>query len=96
MPPDDSARPLARALLSVFDKTGLVELGRGLSQLGVELVASGGTAAALRDEGLEVIEVQALTGTPSTSTVQVPQTCMSQERLAPVRRRSSRRTSSRS
>jgi phosphoribosylaminoimidazolecarboxamide formyltransferase/IMP cyclohydrolase len=64
MPPDDSARPLARALLSVFDKTGLVELGRGLSQLGVELVASGGTAAALRDEGLEVIEVQALTGSP--------------------------------
>jgi phosphoribosylaminoimidazolecarboxamide formyltransferase/IMP cyclohydrolase len=48
----------------VFDKTGLVELGRGLSQLGVELVASGGTAAALRDEGLEVIEVQALTGSP--------------------------------
>jgi phosphoribosylaminoimidazolecarboxamide formyltransferase/IMP cyclohydrolase len=64
MPPDDSARPLARALLSVFDKLGLVELGRGLSELGVELVASGGTAAALRAAGLDVTEVEALTGSP--------------------------------
>ncbi len=64
MPPDDSARPLARALLSVFDKTGLVELGRGLAELGVELVASGGTAAALRAAGLQVTDVEELTGSP--------------------------------
>ena len=35
---ETARRPVARALLSVFDKTGLVELGRGLSELGVELV----------------------------------------------------------
>ncbi len=64
MPPEDSARPIARALLSVFDKTGLAELGRTLSELGIELVASGGTAAALRAAGLAVTEVEELTGSP--------------------------------
>ena len=39
MPPDDSVRPVSRALLSVSDKSGLVELARGLAGLGVELVA---------------------------------------------------------
>ncbi len=53
-----------RALLSVSDKTGLVELARGLARLGVELVASGGTAGALREAGLAVVEVAALTGSP--------------------------------
>lgn len=53
-----------RALLSVSDKTGLVELARGLARLGVELVASGGTATALREAGLPVVEVAALTGSP--------------------------------
>jgi phosphoribosylaminoimidazolecarboxamide formyltransferase/IMP cyclohydrolase len=53
-----------RALLSVSDKTGLVELGRGLAELGVELVASGGTATALRDAGLAVVDVAALTASP--------------------------------
>ncbi len=53
-----------RALLSVSDKTGLVELGRGLASLGVELVASGGTARALSEAGLEVQEVETLTGSP--------------------------------
>ena len=57
-------RPVARALLSVFDKTGLVELGRALSQLGIELVASGGTAKALADDGLPVVEVAELTQSP--------------------------------
>jgi len=53
-----------RALLSVSDKTGLVELARGLAKLGVELVASGGTATALRDAGLAVVDVADLTGSP--------------------------------
>jgi phosphoribosylaminoimidazolecarboxamide formyltransferase/IMP cyclohydrolase len=56
--------PVGRALLSVSDKTGLVELARGLVRHGVELVASGGTAAALRDAGLPVVEVAELTGSP--------------------------------
>ena len=64
MPPTDTPRPVARALLSVSDKTGLVELGRGLAALGVELVASGGTASALREAGLRVLEVAELTGSP--------------------------------
>jgi len=59
-----SPAPLARALLSVHDKTGLVELGRGLAGLGVELVASGGTAETLRRAGLDVVEVAGLTGSP--------------------------------
>ena len=63
MPPTSSC-PIKRALLSVSDKTGLVELGRGLAELGVELVASGGTAGALRDAGLDVIDVAELTGSP--------------------------------
>jgi phosphoribosylaminoimidazolecarboxamide formyltransferase/IMP cyclohydrolase len=48
----------------VYDKSGLVELGRGLAELGVELVASGGTATVLTDAGLEVTQVGALTGSP--------------------------------
>ncbi len=64
MTPQSSTRPVARALLSVFDKTGLVELGRGLADLGIELVASGGTATALSDAGLAVTQVDELTGSP--------------------------------
>ena len=64
MTPQESTRPVARALLSVYDKTGLVELARGLVELGVELVASGGTATALSDAGLSVTAVDALTGSP--------------------------------
>ncbi len=59
-----AARPVRRALLSVSDKAGLVEFGRGLAALGVELVASGGTASALREAGLAVIDVAELTGSP--------------------------------
>src|SRR5216117_2654506 len=57
-------RPIRRALLAVFDKTGVVELARGLRELDVELVSSGGTAAALRAAGLEVTEVADVTGSP--------------------------------
>jgi phosphoribosylaminoimidazolecarboxamide formyltransferase/IMP cyclohydrolase len=53
-----------RALLSVSDKTGLVDLARGLVALRFELVSTGGTAAALRDGGLAVTDVAAVTGFP--------------------------------
>ncbi len=53
-----------RALLSVSDKTGLVELGRGLVARRFELVSTGGTARALRDAGLPVTDVAAVTGFP--------------------------------
>jgi len=53
-----------RALLSVSDKTGLVELGRGLVAFGFELVSTGGTARTLRDAGLPVSDVAAVTGFP--------------------------------
>ncbi|MGK0360115.1 MAG: phosphoribosylaminoimidazolecarboxamide formyltransferase/IMP cyclohydrolase, partial [Bradymonadia bacterium] len=53
-----------RALLSVWDKTGLVELGTALRAHGVELVASGGTARALSDADLPVTTVADLTGFP--------------------------------
>ncbi|TAM58684.1 MAG: bifunctional phosphoribosylaminoimidazolecarboxamide formyltransferase/IMP cyclohydrolase, partial [Chloroflexota bacterium] len=53
-----------RALLSVSDKTGLVELGRGLAGLGFELVSTGGTARTLGEAGLPVTEVAAVTGFP--------------------------------
>ncbi len=56
--------PVERALLSVYHKDGLEEFGRGLAELGVELVASGGTAVALEEAGLEVTRVDALTEVP--------------------------------
>jgi phosphoribosylaminoimidazolecarboxamide formyltransferase/IMP cyclohydrolase len=55
---------IARALLSVFDKSGLDELATGLAALGVELVASGGTAAHLEELGLDVRSVEELTDVP--------------------------------
>jgi phosphoribosylaminoimidazolecarboxamide formyltransferase/IMP cyclohydrolase len=51
-----------RALLSVSDKTGLADLGRGLVACGFELVSTGGTARALRESGLPVTDVAAVTG----------------------------------
>ena len=48
-----------RALLSVWDKTGLVEFAAALSALGVDLVASGGTAQALADAGIEHVDARA-------------------------------------
>jgi phosphoribosylaminoimidazolecarboxamide formyltransferase/IMP cyclohydrolase len=55
---------MPRALLSVSDKTGIVDLGRGLAARGFDLVSTGGTAAALRGAGLPVTSVSALTGFP--------------------------------
>ncbi|TFI59503.1 bifunctional phosphoribosylaminoimidazolecarboxamide formyltransferase/IMP cyclohydrolase [Sphingomonas parva] len=53
-----------RALLSVSDKTGLVDLARALANHGVELVSTGGTAKAIREAGLDVKDVSELTGFP--------------------------------
>jgi phosphoribosylaminoimidazolecarboxamide formyltransferase/IMP cyclohydrolase len=57
-------RRVARALLSVSDKTGLVEFARGLAGHGIELISTGGTAKALKDAGLAVLDVSELTGFP--------------------------------
>ncbi len=56
--------PIRRALLSVSDKTGIVELGLELAARGAELISTGGTATALRDAGLPVRDITNLTGFP--------------------------------
>ncbi len=53
-----------KALLSVYDKTGIEDLARGLSELGWELISSGGTSAALARAGIDHVEVSDLTGAP--------------------------------
>ena len=55
---------IGRALLSVSDKTGLADLGGRLAKVGVELISTGGTAAALREAGLQVRDVSDVTGFP--------------------------------
>jgi phosphoribosylaminoimidazolecarboxamide formyltransferase/IMP cyclohydrolase len=57
-------RPVRRALVTVYDKGGLVELATALTELGVALVSSGGTAGALADAGLSVTPVEEVTGFP--------------------------------
>ena len=56
--------PVRRALISVSDKTGLVDLARALAGRGVELLSTGGSAAMLRDAGLDVRDVADVTGFP--------------------------------
>ncbi|WP_337880526.1 bifunctional phosphoribosylaminoimidazolecarboxamide formyltransferase/IMP cyclohydrolase [Rheinheimera sp.] len=60
----NAARPIRRALLSVSDKTGIVEFAKALHQRGVELLSTGGTAKLLADQGIPVIEVSDYTGHP--------------------------------
>ncbi len=55
---------ITRALLSVSDKTGLVELASGLRELGVEIISTGGTARILRTAGIPITEIDAFTGFP--------------------------------
>src|SRR5437764_3709752 len=55
---------IQRAILSVTDKSGLVEFARKLSALGIELVSTGGTARLLRDSGINVKDISDLTGFP--------------------------------
>ena len=59
---ESTSRP--RALLSVYDKTGIIDFAKGLDRLGYELVSTGGTARKLREAGLDVIGVSAVTGHP--------------------------------
>jgi phosphoribosylaminoimidazolecarboxamide formyltransferase/IMP cyclohydrolase len=60
----NSPRPIRRALLSVSDKTGIIEFAQALCQRGVELLSTGGTAKLLADNGLPVTEVSDYTGFP--------------------------------
>src|SRR4051812_2410001 len=55
---------IQRALISVSDKTGLAEFAKGLQELGIEIVSTGGTAALLRKEGVAAIDISDLTGFP--------------------------------
>jgi phosphoribosylaminoimidazolecarboxamide formyltransferase/IMP cyclohydrolase len=61
---DDSQRPVRRALLSVYDKTGLIELATALHDAGIELVSTGSTASRIADAGIPVTPVEQLTGFP--------------------------------
>jgi phosphoribosylaminoimidazolecarboxamide formyltransferase/IMP cyclohydrolase len=63
-PPAPDRAPVRRALISVSDKTGLVEAAQALSRLGVELVSTGGTRTAIAAAGLAVKDVSDLTGFP--------------------------------
>ncbi|MES2144203.1 MAG: bifunctional phosphoribosylaminoimidazolecarboxamide formyltransferase/IMP cyclohydrolase, partial [Pseudomonadota bacterium] len=56
--------PIGRALISVSDKTGLLDLARTLARMGVELISTGGTSGMLRAAGLAVRDVSEVTGFP--------------------------------
>ena len=63
-PNQEELRKVRRALLSVSDKTGIVELAQMLRSFGAEIISTGGTARALRDAGIEVMDISDLTGFP--------------------------------
>jgi phosphoribosylaminoimidazolecarboxamide formyltransferase/IMP cyclohydrolase len=60
----DSRRPIRRALISVYDKTGLIDLARGLHAAGVDIVSTGSTAKTIADHGIPVTPVEQVTGFP--------------------------------
>jgi phosphoribosylaminoimidazolecarboxamide formyltransferase / IMP cyclohydrolase len=60
--PTNGPIKVKRALISVSDKTGVVDFARGLAKDGVEILSTGGTATALREAGLTVIDVSEFTG----------------------------------
>src|SRR5262249_3400770 len=60
----EQIRRITRALISVSDKSGLAEFARALTELGIELISTGGTSRALADAGLAVRDVSDLTGFP--------------------------------
>lgn len=64
IPMSSHPRRVTRALLSVSDKSGLIEFAKALAGFGIELVSTGGTAKALKDAGLRVADVSELTGFP--------------------------------
>ena len=57
-------KPITRALISVYDKTGLIELGKSLSAAGIEILSTGSTAKTLKGAGISVIPVEIYTGFP--------------------------------
>ena len=57
-------RPIRRALISVYDKTGLEELAKALSEAGVQIVSTGSTAGRIAAAGVPVTKVEELTGFP--------------------------------
>src|SRR2546425_12412597 len=61
---DLGLRKIQRALISVSDKTGIVDFARELKNFGVEIISTGGTAKALRDAGLDVRDVSDVTSFP--------------------------------
>ncbi|WP_120513534.1 bifunctional phosphoribosylaminoimidazolecarboxamide formyltransferase/IMP cyclohydrolase [Photobacterium salinisoli] len=60
----ENARPIRRALISVSDKTGIVEFAQALANRGVDILSTGGTARLLADQGIQVTEVSDYTGFP--------------------------------
>ena len=64
MTENEGRRPIRRALISVYDKTGLAELAHGLHQAGVAIVSTGSTAKAIADAGVPVTPVEEVTGFP--------------------------------
>ncbi|RFZ66968.1 bifunctional phosphoribosylaminoimidazolecarboxamide formyltransferase/IMP cyclohydrolase [Mycobacterium marinum] len=64
MSTDHIRRPIRRALISVYDKTGLVDLAQGLTAAGVEIVSTGSTAKTIASKGIPVTRVEELTGFP--------------------------------
>lgn len=63
-PVSERALRIRRALISVSDKRGIVDLARGLTSLGVEIISTGGTAKSLKDAGIHVVSVSEVTGFP--------------------------------
>src|SRR5258708_28170680 len=61
----DGLRAIKRALISVSDKTGIVDFARELKWFGVEIISTGGTAKTLREAGIEVRDVSDVTGFPA-------------------------------
>src|SRR3954454_18766069 len=61
---NEGALPVRRALISVSDKTAIADFAKGLADLGIEILSTGGTASALRDAGIKSTEVSAFTGSP--------------------------------
>src|SRR5215471_7474310 len=61
---DQRLRQIRRALISVSDKTGIVDFARELKTFGVEIISTGGTAKALREAGIDVLEVSDVTEFP--------------------------------
>src|SRR2546428_3709061 len=61
---NEELRKIRRALISVSDKTGIVDFARELKDFGVEIISTGGTAKTLREAGIEVRDVSDVTGFP--------------------------------